>query len=152
MPPYPFISTAGQGKFCKWRCPGRTASSLCDRLIKDIASERQAFFLTGKDWSPRYLRCLPPLCPTEHMCSISQQLRALKVTGHLSSFLIRKCPNSGEAASDVLQCKVLWPLAHGYSVCAPFSMTRKKEEKVTKLDRDAVTVMAAPALHSAASR
>lgn len=31
-------------------------------------------------------------------------------------------------------------------------MTRRKEEKVTKLDRDAVTVMAAPALHSAASR
>lgn len=127
MPPYPFNSTTGQGKFCTWRCPGRTAVSWYDRLIKDIAPKRQTLVLTGKDASPRHLCWLPPLCSTEHMCSITQQLIALEVSGDLNSFLIQRCPNSRDAASDVLQCKALWPSAHGFSVCAPFFTPRRKK-------------------------
>lgn len=144
VPPYPFDSTTGQGKFCKWQCPRRTAISWYDRLIKDIAPKKQTLVLAGKDGSPRQLCCLPPLCSTEHMCSITQQLIALEVSGDLNTFLIQRCPNSGDAASDVLQCKVLWPSAHGFAVCVHFFMPRRKKGRERHKAGQS-------ALHSAAS-
>lgn len=50
-----------------------------------------------------------------------------------------------------MSCSVNYSDPRLVVILCPSSKEKKKEEKVTKLDRDAVTVLAASALHSAAS-
>lgn len=72
------------------------------------------------------------------MCCITQQLRALTVTGLLSLHLIQKCFHSRDAASSILQCKVLWPSAHGCShvcliLCAVERERKRKPQSWTEM-------------------